>query len=130
MLLKKLVGISLKSNSWVKSQGVLARLLRAYCCKNKGRRRDFININPLSSDLEAARTAQFMASMDETCVAMKKGKLSNLSLSIKNGIVMMSGRFKEKDLAKLLGKSCLPLVMAQTRLAMLLCPIQLDKGIF
>ena len=37
-LLKRLVDASLKTNDWRKSQGVLARLLRASCCKDEDRR--------------------------------------------------------------------------------------------
>ena len=115
--LEKLVETSLKTNSWSKSQGVLARLLRTFLCADYEKRRELIVTHPEPRDLEAARTAQFLVSMKETFAAMKKGKLSNLSVTVNKGMVFMSGRFRERDLARLLGKGRLPVIMANTRLA-------------
>ena len=56
-------------------------------------------------------------SMQHTFEAIKEGRLKNLNVSVNNGLVVMTGWFREKDLASLLGKDSLPVVMAHTRLA-------------
>ena len=114
--LQKLVEVSFQSDSWVKSQGVLSRLLRAFCHKGPHQRKQILSI-PEPKDLHAARQAQFLVSMGTTFKAMQNGKLKSLNYAVKNGIVIMSGRFRQKDLAKLLGKEGLPVLMPETRLA-------------
>ena len=39
---------------------------------------------------------------------------------MEKGVIMMTGRFQQADLAKLLGKSSIPVLMPETRLAMVI----------
>ena len=101
----------------MKSQSILSRLLRAFCSSDDSLRRALIAVHPEPRDLEAARKLQFLVSMQDTFAAKKQGKLTNLSVTVQRGMVVMTGRFREKDLARLLGKDNLPVIMVHTRLA-------------
>ena len=103
-VIQKLVEASLCTNSWMKSQGILARLLRAFCYPKDKDRRNLVEVHPEPQDLEAARRVQFLISMQDTFEAIKKGKLKNLNVSVNDGLVEMTGRFREKDLCKIAGK--------------------------
>ena len=79
-----------------------------------------ITTTPGPADLEAAQHLQFLVSMDGTREAIKQGKLKILSPHLKKGLIVTSGRFSEKHLEKLLGKTSLPILMPHTRLAKLI----------
>ena len=72
-VLFKLAEISMKFESWTKSQDVLARLLRA-CCDKGNNRRELILTTPEPRDLQRARQVQFWASMSLTLEAIRQGK--------------------------------------------------------
>ena len=75
---------------------------------------------PSSEDLSAARRLQFLCSMGPSVVALNQGKLMSLGAELKQGMVIMKGRFCSEDLARLLGKDSLPVLMPNTRLAWLI----------
>ena len=99
-LVEKLVTAALKTNSWTKSQGILTRLLRTFCCPDCKERRSLIAVHPEPRDLELARRAKFLVSMQDTFSAIKQGKLVNIDTRM----VFMTRRFREKDLVMLQGR--------------------------
>ena len=112
---RKIQDLMVSCYSWSKSGAVLARLTRAMF-----QGRQAILQEPGPRDLQAARHLLFLVSMPDTLAALKRNKLSTLCVKMQNGLMVTTGRFTEKTLAKLLGKENLPVLMSSTILAKLI----------
>ena len=104
-----------RTNNLDKAIGVVARLMRVHCQKD----RSAVVQNPSGQEREAARKLLIWASMGPTRDAYQAGKLQSLGISVQGGVYVMSGRCV-KNLKALVGQECLPVLMPGTRLARLL----------
>ena len=114
-LVEKIEKIMKNCNSWSKSQATLARVVKAVFM---GRQAILQHHSP--ADLVSAGQLLFAASMPATYEALKDKKLSTLMVKMKRGVLVTTGRFTERSLAKLLGKEDLPVLMPTTTLAKLI----------
>ena len=101
-----------KASSLDRATSVLARVMRAYICKD----RELIKKPVTAKELELARKVLLAASMGPTVDAYETGKLESLKPSEHFGIILMQGRAGH-SLEALLGRSHLPVLMPSTRLA-------------
>ena len=123
--LKELVEQNLEHHSdWEKSVRVLARVVRSMKACNPDmsveERRALIKKDPGVMELEMARALQVQFSQEESIRALQQDRLVTLGGHIENGVVVVGGRVPGADLAKMLGKPCLPVIWANTRLARLI----------
>ena len=123
--LKELVVQNLEHHSsWIKSVGVLARLIKSSSGFNPdmsaAQRRALIADSLDPRELEMAKRLQLFFSQEESIRALKDGRLNTLGGRIKNGLVVVSGRVPEQDIGRILGKPYLPVVWANTKLARLI----------
>ena len=115
--LSRLVESAMKqSSNWQKTVGILARILRATFQNQRG----LIEVPLTADDLAAARRLQFLCSMNPSMEALKEGKLMSLGAKVVKGMFGMHGRIPKDDLARLLGKESLPVLMPQAPLAKLI----------
>ena len=101
------------SSSWSRAQGALARYLRAASTGS----RDLVPMAPSPRDREAARKLQVLASSKSAVEALEKGVLLSLGAERSGGRVIVRGRARKADLARLLGVEELPVVMCSETLA-------------
>ena len=108
----------LNATSWITAQGALARRLRA-----GGSDREKIRIEPTPREREAAKKLQLLASSASAREALEKGKLLSLGAQINGregqGTVVVDGRLKKAELARLLGIQELVVIMPTEQLALL-----------
>ena len=103
----------LMATSWVRAQGALARTLQALFTGQ-----DF-SVHPTTSQRQAAKELQILASSESARGALERGKLLSLGAVVRRGVVMVDGRVRKEVLAMLLGIDCLPVILPQERLAQL-----------
>ena len=103
----------LRCTSWRVAQGALALVIRAACCKDRNQ----IHPSITEKEREAAKMICIWAHSDSAREAMEKGKLLSLGARKKGGLVVIDGRVRKEDLARLLGISEIPLIMPQEPLA-------------
>ena len=104
------------SNNLGKVLGVTARLLKAWCQKNRGS----ISKGPVrAQDREAAFKVLLALEMDPSLDALRKRKLESLGARERKGIVTMKGR-AGSVLCELLNTPDWPVLMPGTRLARLI----------
>ena len=108
-------GVMERSNSYAKTVHVTARLLKCLFDKSRSRIEEPLTVD----DILVARKVQFMVSMGPTIQAVDKGDLEPLRPFMEKGIVYIKGRCGD-SLMKLLGISCLPVLVRQSRLAYLI----------
>ena len=73
----------------------------------------------IASRFEAAEQLWFKFAMVETKEAQENGRLKNLLVEERDGVIVVVGRSK-KGIQKLLGKDCLPVLMSKSRVAELI----------
>ena len=71
-------------------------------------------------EIQAARVAQFMVSMDLSYEAFRKGELDSLRPFERHGILYVRGRCGSESLMELLGIGELPVLARSSRLAELI----------
>ena len=103
------------SNCYEKTINVTARLLKCHFDASTDRISDGLTVR----DIQAARTIQFIVSMQPTYKALEKGDLMPLRPIVERGIVYVRGRC-DSELMSLLGVSRLPVLARETRLARLI----------
>ena len=70
----------------------------------ENQQRELIRVSPSVDDLDAARQLQVICSMVPSIEALEIGKLMSLDAKLQKGLVIVTGRFSQADLAKLLGE--------------------------
>ena len=103
------------ATSWSRAQGALARRLRAQMLGH----REAIRQDPTQREREAARRLQVAAASGTAREALKKGKLQSLGAELRNGVVYISGRVRKEQMAELVGREELAVVMPTEKLAKL-----------
>jgi hypothetical protein len=98
------------------AQGVLSRVLRAVFLKT----RSLVEVEPTVQERELSRKLLFSASSASAIQAHQEGRLLSLGSVLEGGQVWIKGRIRGEDLARMLGISRLPVVMAQEKLAELI----------
>ena len=66
------------------------------------------------------RNLQYLMNQGPSFKAMREGKLHTLDPKVRKGLIVASGRVPEDDLATVLGKPVLPVLMSSTTLASLI----------
>ena len=107
--------VMLRSNNLAKTTHVTARILKAIFNGDRLKIEEPLTVR----DIEAARKAQFIVSMELTLQAMDRGELLPLRPVYEKGIVYVRGRC-DHSLMELLGISRLPVLARRSRLAKLI----------
>ena len=116
------------SNNLKKVTRIIARYLRGLDSgfrKNKQMRIDncvaytLIAAVPKKHELQTAERLLLLHGMVETHEALQAGKLSSLLPSKEGKLIVTRGRLGEKSLERILGVSCLPILMPESRVAYL-----------
>ena len=106
------------ATSWTAAQGALAQRLRA-----GGSDKEKVRIQPTPRERKAARKLQLLACSVSAREALEQGKLLSLGAQHNSregqGTVVVDGRLKRADLARLLGIKDLVVIMPSGKLARL-----------
>ena len=109
------VSVMHRSNSYVKTVHVTARLLKAQFDQDRSKIQEALTVR----DIKLGKLVQFMVSMYLSFKAMSEGKLDSLRPVVEYGIVYARGRC-EKSISRILGVDKLPILARSTRLAELI----------
>ena len=104
-----------RSNSWPKTIGVTARILKALFNSDRLAIQESLSVK----DLEVAKMVQYAVSMSPTVEAQDAGKLGSFRPFMRHGIIYTVGRLGT-SLLPLLGVEKLPILMRNSRLAKLI----------
>jgi hypothetical protein len=105
------------ASTWERSVGTLARLLQAL---SSGRPPGRTVAAPSAPQRARARWLQFLSAAPSARTALQAGQLRSLGAYQRRGLVIVSGRIHGDDLARLLGKPELPVLMPTESLALLI----------
>ena len=78
-----------------------------------------ISMEPTKQELGADKHLLLLMGSVQTCDALSEGRLASLLPERKGGLVVTTGRLGEESLLRLLGVTSLPILMPQSRIALL-----------
>ena len=105
-----------RCKSWMVAQGALAMVVRAVLSRN---RREITGVvTPRERAL--AKKIILWAHSGSAFQALQRGELISLGAKKSGGLVVVDGRVRKEELARLLGKSYLPIIMNREPLARLI----------
>ena len=108
--------LTMRCRSWTVAQGALAMIVRAVCHKERKR------IDGVATPKERAVAKKIIlwAHSGSAFEALEAGELLSLGAKKAGGLVIVDGRVKEEDLARILGKNVLPIILNKEPLARLI----------
>ena len=105
-----------RCRSWKVAQGALALVLRAVCLKSRQEIRGAVT----PKERAVAKNIILWAHSKSAHDALARNELLSLGAKSVGGLVVVDGRVRKEELARLLGKAVLPIIMIQEPLAELI----------
>ena len=120
MLWKSITRVLYYSDSIQKVLGILAKLIKGWSLRSRGLgiTKEALEVST-PDELLAAERLLLLSSMPQTVTAVMNKKLVSLNPEKEGNIVVTRGRIGEKSLSRLLGVPHLPILMPESRAAVL-----------
>ena len=113
------------SNNLTKVHRIMARVMRGWGNTKiekkitNSRALTYVAAEPTGQEIEKAKQVLLVHAMPATAQARDDGKLTSLLPVRKGKLIVTTGRFGERNMSRLFGVDCLPILMPHTRLAYL-----------